>query len=90
VADIGVAMHARKHFATVRSRQHLVDRGRVAMQASALCNAPIPRLDLNRFVKILESERERVEKTVISLRDPLEYRMMRQMAIVANGYVSMA
>jgi hypothetical protein len=67
VANVAVAVDAGQRFAAV-GRQHLVNDCRVAIHACPLRHAPIPRLDLNRFVEVFKRERQRVEKAVVSLR----------------------
>ena len=85
-----MAMDAREHLAVRIGRKHLMHDFRVAVQARALRHAPIPRLDLNRLVKILQRERQRMKKPVVGLGDPFADRMMRQVAIVADRHVAMA
>jgi hypothetical protein len=51
-----MAMDAGKHLAFRILRKHLVYDFNMACKASALRHALIPRLDSDRFVKILQSE----------------------------------
>ena len=88
VPHVAVAMNAGMHFALGIGRQHLVNDVLVAVQARVLRHAPIPRLDLNRLVKVLKRKCQRMKESVVSLRDPFADRVMRQVAIVADRDVA--
>ena len=90
VSHVAVAVNAREHLAFVLRWKHFVHEIRVAVQARALRHAPIARLDLNRLVKVLQRERQRMKKSVVSLRDPFADRMVRQVTVVADGHMPMA
>jgi hypothetical protein len=83
-------MNAGKHFALWFCRHHLVDDFLMTIQARVLRHAPIPRLDLNRLVKILKCERQRMEEPVVRLGDPFADGVMREVAVVADRYVAMS
>jgi hypothetical protein len=90
MSDIGVAMHARKHFTARFGRQDLMHKVRMAMQAGLLSHAMISRFNSNGFVEILERKRQRMEKTVVGLGIPLSNKIMRQMAVIADRDVLVA
>lgn len=58
--------------------------------ASALRDPLISWFDLDRIFVIAQRERERVKEPVIRLGDPFADRMMRQVAVIADGNVMMA
>jgi hypothetical protein len=90
VTDILMAMDTERHFAAGIRRHHLVHGRGMAIDASVLGDAAVSRLDSNRLVKILERERQRVEKPVIGLGDPMTNEVVWQMAIIAGGDVAVA
>jgi hypothetical protein len=90
VAHSGVAMDAGQHFGIFTAGQHLVNDCGVAIQAGTLRHAAVPGFDMNRIVKILQRECQGVEKTVVRFHDQLSDRVVRQVAIVAHGHVSVA
>jgi hypothetical protein len=86
--NVAVAAYAKRHFSSGLLGQHLMYDFRVAMEAGGLRNAPIPRLDLNRLMKILQRKCQRMKKTVVRLRNPLAERVVGQMAVIADGRVA--
>jgi hypothetical protein len=62
----------------------------MTIDARVLRNAPISRFNSDRLMKILKRERERMEKPVVGLSDPMTDEVVGQMAIVAGSDVSMA
>ncbi len=89
VPDVAVTMHTRKHVTAGFFRQHGMNEIPVATQTSILSHSAISGFDLDRFVKILQGERQRVKEPVVRLGDPLAQKVVRQMAIVADGDVPM-
>jgi hypothetical protein len=83
-------MDAGQHLAVVISRKHLVHDIGVTVKASALGYSPVASFDLNGFMEVFERKGQRVEEAVVALHDPFADRVMRQVAIVAHGDVTMA
>lgn len=63
---------------------------RMASQAGVLSHPAVSRLDPNRLVEVFQRKGQRVEKTIVGLRDPLAHEMVGQVAIIADGDVPMA
>ncbi len=61
----------------------------MAIEAGVLSDFTIPRLDLNWIVVVAERESERMEKAVIRFRHVFADKVVRQMAVVANGHMMM-
>ena len=61
----------------------------MAVNACALSDSFIPRLDLNGIVIILKSKCNGVKEPVVALRHPLPHEIMRQVTIVTLGNVMM-
>lgn len=83
-------MDAIEHVPACLSGEHVVNEIGVTMQTRPLRHATVARLDLNRLVKVFERERQRMEKPVVGLGDPFADWVMRQVAIVADGDVTVA
>ena len=79
-----MTMDTHQHVPTRPGWEHLVDIIRMTMQARFLRDKPVPILDLDRFMKIVGCERERMEEAVVSFGDPLARKVMRQMAVVTG------
>jgi hypothetical protein len=90
MADIVVTVNALQHFSARFFRQHLVNYRTMTIHAGVLGDTAVPWLDLNRFVKILQREGERMKESIVCFRNPLHDRMMWEMAIVAHRNVAMA
>ena len=90
MADIGVTMNARRQLAVGAADGEFVDKVGVAMNARSLSHAPVAGFDLDRVVEVFQREGEGVEEAVVALDDPFADRVMRQMAIVADGDMAMA
>ena len=59
------------------------------MQARALRHAPIARFDLNGFMKVFQSECQRMKKSVVSLRDAFSDKIVREVTVIADGHMPM-
>jgi hypothetical protein len=90
MTDVAVTVDAGKHFTIVFAGQHLVYDIGMTVKTGALRYPAVARFDLNRFMKVLECECQRMEKAVVALNDPFADWVMRQVAIVAHGNVPMA
>jgi hypothetical protein len=90
VANARVTVDAQRHFFAIAGRCHLMDRRGMAVQACFLRHAPIPGLNLNGFVEVLQSECQRVEKTIVRFCHQFAEQVMRQMTIVADGHMAVA
>jgi hypothetical protein len=90
VTNVVVAVDTKGRFAAGICRHHLMHSCGMAINARALGDAPVSRLDSDRFVKILECERQRVKKSIVGLGHPMADEVVGQMAIVASRDVLMA
>jgi hypothetical protein len=90
VSDIGVTVNAGEYLIRRLDREHLVDDVLMAVKARLLGHAAIPRFDLDRLVEILQREGQRMKKTVVPFGEPLPNRVMRKMAVIANGNVTVS
>lgn len=62
----------------------------VAGDTGALSNSLVTIFDVNWVFEIPHRKGQRVEESVVSLRDPLAHGVVRQMAIVADGNMVVA
>lgn len=61
----------------------------VAGNARTLSDPPISRLDLDRFVKVLECECQGMIEAVVGLGQERSQMIMRQVAIITDGHMAM-
>ena len=85
VTDFVMAVNAVQHPLPFLSGEQRVNEVLMTMHARVLRHAPVARLDLNRLVKVLQRECQRMKEAVVPLHDPFADRVMREMAIVADG-----
>jgi hypothetical protein len=90
MAHVAVAMNAREHFAVGVGWQHLVHDVGMTIEARVPSHPPVPRLDLNGLMKILQREGQRMKEAVVGLGNPLAHWMMGKVTVVADGHMAMA
>lgn len=92
VADLLVAAHAGEgfRFVGVGEGHGVVRDVVVAVGAGVLGDALVTRFDLDGLVIVVQSEGEGVEESVVSLGHPFADRVVREMAVVADGGVVVA
>lgn len=90
MARVTVAVDAHQHVAAGLGRKHWVHQIGVAVETGILRDPSIARLDLDRLVEIFQRECQRMKKTIVRLGDPFADRVVRQMAVIADGHVAVA
>lgn len=83
-------MYARLHLGVVSYGEHGMHYVLMAVQARSLRHARIARFDLNRIVVVLQSEGQRMEKTIVGFSNPLTNKIVGQVTIVAHRHRVMA
>lgn len=90
MAHVAVAGHAQHHFLLRGGGKHLVNRFGVAGHTGGLGYPPVAGFDFDGVGIVTGGEGQGVEETVVGFGDPFAHRMMRQVAIVADGDVMVA
>ena len=90
MADRVVTVHAVEILVRVGPGRDRMDKVTVTMQAGSLRDPAIPRLDLNRLVEVSHREGPRMKEPIIGLGDPFPDRIVREVAIVADGHMPVA
>ena len=87
---VAVAAHAREDLALGGDRKHLMHDFHMAVETRVLGHPPVPRLDLDRLMKILQREGQGMKKPVVRLGEPLAHVMVWQVTVVAHRHMAMA
>jgi hypothetical protein len=77
VTDVGVAVDAQGRLAGGVLGQHLMHHVLVAMEARALCDTAIARLDLNWVVKVVKGKLQGMVEAIVAFDEPFADRVVR-------------
>lgn len=87
---VAVAMDTSRQLTVRFCHTHLMHDIGMAIDAGILRYSAVARLDLNRFVEVFKGERQRMEETIVGLRNPLAQKIVGQVTVVTDRHMPMA